>query len=324
MRMGFRTGTVPMNGLHGPSGRISAALLTLVTVLVACAALPGTPATALPAAAFDADYLLIGEVHDNPVQHRLRLRWLESLAAHHRFAIALEQLDATNQAALDRVRAADAAAAGSASPEQRARSLAEAGGFDFRGWRWEYYRPVVEFALQHDLPLVAANFSRAQTVAVARGGAPADLLPDGWGVAEQRALEASVRDGHCGLLPESVIAPMAAAQRSRDVQLARAIVDAQRRSGLPVVLLAGNGHLRRDIGVPRYLAKLAPEGRVFSIGLLEADGAHGDDGDDDGAGTARARARRYDFAALTPSAAREDPCEALRAKMRHRPAFAPQ
>jgi len=319
-----------LDGSRGRIGRIGAAAL-LMLALAACSALPGAPAASLPAAAFDADFLLIGEVHDNAAQHQLRLHWLEALAARRRFAIAFEQFDAVRQDALDRARAADAAAAQNGEPlAQRARRIAEAAGFDFRGWHWDYYRPVVELALRRDLPLVAANLSRAQTVAVARGSAPAEPLPENWGAAEERALEASIRDGHCGMLPESAIAPMAAAQRSRDAQLARAIVEAHRRSGLPVVLLAGNGHQRRDIGVPSYLAKLAPGARVFGIGLLEAQEPGGDDGVDsvnDAAGEDAPERRfgsRYDFVAVTPAAAREDPCEALRAKMRHRPATVPQ
>lgn len=304
---------------------VSAALAALAISLAACSTPPEAPAAALPAAALDADFLLIGEIHDNAAQHRLRLHWLETLAARRRVAVALEQFDAVRQDALDRARAADAAAAAGGEPlARRARRIAEAAGFDFRGWHWEHYRPVVEFALRLDLPLVAANLSRAQTVAVARGTAPAEPQPEDWGAAEQRALETSIRDGHCGLLPESAIAPMAAAQRSRDAQLARAIVDAHRRSGLPVVLLAGNGHQRRDIGVPRYLAKLAPGSRVFSIGLLEEDGAEGGEGAPDGpAGALRFR-QRYDFVAVTPQAPRADPCEGLRAKTRQRPAAAPR
>ena len=271
--------------------------------LAACSALPGPQGgaqenAALPAAAFDADLLLIGEVHDNAMQHRMRLRWLEQLAERRRIVIALEQLDAVNQRALDRARAADPAAAACGEPlAQRARRIAEAAGFDFRGWHWEYYRPVIELALRRDLPLLAANLSRTETSDVARGRAAAAGEPAGWSAGDERTLEDSIRRGHCGLLPESMIAPMAAAQRSRDARLARSVVDAHRASGLPVVLLAGNGHVRRDIGVPRYLADLAPHARVFGIGLLEA---------------GEASPAPFDAAEVTAAASREDPCNALR------------
>ncbi|HLS55817.1 MAG TPA: ChaN family lipoprotein [Zeimonas sp.] len=269
--------------------------------LAGCAARPGSQTTAPgrdgpPHEAFAADVLLIGEIHDNAAQHRLRLQWLEAVAGRRRIAIALEQLDAARQDDLDRARAADAGSTDSLPV--RARRVAEAAGFDFRGWDWQFYGPVIELALRRELPLFAANLSRSESVAVVRGRAPAAPEPAGWGSDERRALEDAIRDGHCGTLPESMIAPMAAAQRTRDARLARSLIDARRRSGLPVVLLAGNGHVRRDIGVPRYLDGLSPQDRVFVVGMVESR-----------AGSSTA----FDHAELTEPAVREDPCRALRA-----------
>jgi len=61
------------------------------------------------------------------------------------------------------------------------------------------------------------------------------------------------------------------------------------------VLLAGNGHVRSDVGVPRWLPAPARE-RTLSIGLLELGGS------DDG---------RYDIIMTTSAQTRADPCEAL-------------
>ncbi|HQY29357.1 MAG TPA: ChaN family lipoprotein [Burkholderiaceae bacterium] len=295
-------------GRDGPSGRRAAlrraaSSLATLAVLPGCATRPGPSAAGPgrdgpPRAALAADVLLIGEIHDNAAQHRLRLQWLDAIARHRRVALALEQLDAARQDDLDRARAADAGSADSLP--LRARRLAEAAGFDFRGWDWRFYGPVIELALRRELPLIAANLSRSESVAVARGRAPAAPEPAGWGSEERRALEDAIRDGHCGTLPESMIAPMAAAQRTRDARMARSLVDARRRGGLPVVLLAGNGHVRRDIGVPSYLAGLLPQDRVFVIGMVES---------------REGRSSAFDHAELTEAAVREDPCRALRAAM---------
>lgn len=282
--------------------RLAASSIAAAT-LPGCAALPGAASSAPPRAAFAADVLLIGEVHDNAAQHRLRLQWLEALAARRRIAIALEQIDAVRQGDLDRARAADAGSVDRLPV--RARRLAETAGFDFRGWDWRLYGPVVELALRRELPLVAANLSRSESVAVVRGRAPAAPEPPAWGSDERRVLEDAIRDGHCGTLPESMVAPMAAAQRTRDARLAQAVIDARRRTRLPVVLLAGNGHVRRDIGVPRYLAGLPPQDRVFVIGMVETR---------DGPPAA------FDHAQLTEPAVREDPCRALRAGTQPAPA----
>ena len=72
-----------------------------------------------------------------------------------------------------------------------------------------------------------------------------------------------------------------------------------------VVLLAGNGHVRNDIGVPFWLS--APERRAaVSIGLLEraADGSPPESPD------------AFDVYVITAPAARPDPCKELEQKMR--------
>lgn len=270
---------------------------------------------ALPSPALDADFLLLGELHDNVAQHRLRLRWLETLADAHPFALALEQFDADRQEALDRARETDSREARSADPPDlasRAHRIAEAAGFDFNGWNWDLYRPVIELALRRGLPLVAANLSPADTSRVTQRRAPAAPAPRGWGEAESEAMRESIREGHCGLLPERAVDAMAVAQRTRDARIARALADAHARTGLPVVLLAGNGHLRSDIGVPRHLAELRPGDRIVSIALLErADASDraraADDGPDGG---------RFDVVVRTSAQPREDPCVALRERMR--------
>lgn len=285
-----------------------AAALAMAVVLAGCCAPgrgpgPARPAAAagealpdaLPPQAYVADFVLIGEVHDNATAHRIRLAWIEALTSRRRMVVALEQFDAAQQPRLD---AARRDTAGMREPAQRARTLAEAAGFDFRGWDWAFYAPVIELALRRDLPLVAANLSRRDGARVARGEVPAAPEPAGWGPAQREASMEAIRDGHCGMLPESMIGPMAAAQRTRDARMADALLAAHDRSGLPVLLLAGNGHVRRDIGVPSYLAQRAPRASVVSIGLPES---------------GQRAATAFDRFVHVPVAPRADPCADLRA-----------
>lgn len=291
---------------------------------------PEVSAVALPRTARDADFLLLGEVHDNVAQHRLRLGWLEALADERRFALALEQLDADRQGTLEDARTLDEREArlpAAPDPATRARRVAQAGGFDFAGWQWDLYRPVIEFALRRGLPLVAANLSPADTMRIAQGRASPTMPPSGWGDAEAEAMRVSIHEGHCRLLPERAVEAMALAQRTRDARIARALVDAHERTGLPVVLLAGNGHVRRDIGVPAHLAALRPGTTIVSIGLLEtpgredgageaASGAGASDAGDDGQVSIAAQAAAFDIAVRTAAQPREDPCAPLRARFR--------
>ncbi|MCO5099619.1 MAG: ChaN family lipoprotein [Burkholderiaceae bacterium] len=304
----------PANGAQpGVAGSSRASVASDLRPDAATAAQPGVGIVALPTAAVDADFLLLGELHDNVAQHRLRLHWLEALVERHPFALALEQFDANRQEALDRARAADTREAHDASGADlasRARRIAQAAGFDFRGWDWDLYRPAIELALRRGLPLVAANLSPADTARVAKGSAPPVAPPPGWGAHEVEAMRASIRQGHCDLLPEPAVDAMAVAQRTRDARIARALVEARERTGLPVVLLAGNGHLRRDIGVPRHLRALRPRARVVSIALLERTAL-----DDEDAGPEPDR-RSFDLVVRTDAQPREDPCEGLRKRMR--------
>lgn len=238
------------------------------------------------------DFLLLGEVHDNPAQHALRLHWLKELARAGPFVLAMEQLDADRQDDVDRALAAGLPA----------REIARAGGFAFDAWGWTLYGPFFEFAAANRIRVVAANLSRAQAGAIARRQphAMSDVRPSDWGQADAAALADEIRQGHCGMLPERAVEPLAAAQRARDATMARAVALAREEHSLPVVLLAGNGHVSRERGVPRYLHDVAPGDRVFSVGLLEAP-------------VARSREAAFDLVVETAAHERADPCEGLKA-----------
>jgi uncharacterized iron-regulated protein len=56
-------------------------------------------------------------------------------------------------------------------------------------------------------------------------------------------------------------------QRARDAMMADRLAATSGSGG--GVLIAGNGHVRKDRGVPWYLARLRPGARSISVGLLE-------------------------------------------------------
>jgi len=219
--------------------------------------------------------------------------------------VALEQFDREHQASLDRARAERPGDAGYA---------ADAAQFDRRGWHWPFYEPIVAFALANDLPLVAANLSRRDAVAVVERGYDG-LGPDvagrlglsqPFGAAQARAMEAVVREGHCGKLPESVVPRMAAAQRARDAVIADALL-AQASAG--AVLIAGNGHVRRDLGVPLQLAARAPRRGVLAVGIVEV--VESMARAEEYVAPAAGLVPQFDFAVFTPRTDRADPCAGL-------------
>jgi uncharacterized iron-regulated protein len=85
---------------------------------------------------------------------------------------------------------------------------------------------------------------------------------------QQNALDADLLENHCGQLPEARVPAMRRAQRVRDASLWAALREAQ---GKPRILVAGNGHVRLDYGVPRLIAAWQPAAQVVSVAFVEPD-----------------------------------------------------
>jgi uncharacterized iron-regulated protein len=267
-------------------GRLLApCLATLAFLVSACAAPAETDRLR------GARYVLLGEVHDNPAHHRERAELLRDLLADGRpTRVLFEQMPRGTEAAI-------------AAAARDAESVVDAGRLDRRGWRWPLHRPLVDAALAGGATITGANLERGDARAVMRDGAaalPPDLqallaLP--WSAEQQSRLERTIDEGHCGLLPRDSWPAMALAQRARDAAMARSMlqVPAPER----VVLIAGNGHVREDIGVPHYLRGAGvPERDIAAVAFLE-DGDTADPG-------------RFDLVRRSPPAPRADPCETLR------------
>lgn len=270
--------------------------LLAATALATAAPVEIPPTPAALAQAMDGHAIvLLGEVHDNAAQHALRAAALRQwIAQGARPAIAFEQFDRERQADIDRARRE--------RPGDADHLVAQAAG---RGdWDWDAYRPFIVLALDYDLPIVAANLSRGDAMRVAMEGWQAafdstarkalglDALPADF----RRKHEDAIAAGHCNLLPRKALPAQARAQMARDIVMAQSLRPYVERG---VVLLAGNGHVRRDIGVPFWLTADERK-RALSIGLLEREvGAEASDAGSD---------RPFDIVVITEPAQRSDPC----------------
>jgi uncharacterized iron-regulated protein len=278
-----------------------AAAAAAAAALAACAAPDpvgeeGFTAQALAAELSERPVVLLGEVHDNAVQHAVRAQALRLLLQSGvRPALAFEQFDRAQQPEIDRLL--------SQPPSDGAERAVELAALGAAGWDWNLYRPYLELAVQYRLRIVAANLSRADAIRVAKEGFGAvfdaaeqrslglDRLPDDL----LRAQEHEVDEGHCHRMPGDMLPRLARAQIARDATLAQAIRP-YLESG--VILLTGNGHARRDIGVPRFLPADS-RARVLSIGLIERDAPD------------PATPGAFDVVFRTPVQPREDPCSKL-------------
>ncbi len=116
--------------------------------------------------------------------------------------------------------------------------------------------------------------------------------------AEQADRQAFQHAAHCDALPETMLPVMVDLQRLRDAMLARAVVAALEQTGGVVVVITGNGHARRDWGVPVYLRRVRPGLEVFTLGQSEDGQIAGE----------------FDRVLDYPAFEREDPCLTFRQK----------
>lgn len=259
----------------------------------------------LAAAAFKADFVLLGEVHDNPDHHRLQA-WViaEIVRQGRRPAVVFEMIRIDQDGALR---------AYLGSPGASAAGLGQALLWNEQGWpEWRNYQPVAEAAMAAKLPVKAGSPPREETRKVSLNGLsalPAETYKTfGFSLLFsdhlQKALLEDLFVSHCRMVPESALGPMASVQRLRDATLADSMIGAGDGGA---VLIAGSGHVRKDRGVPWYLQRRAPQKTAVSVSFVEVkDGVTEPENfvprDPNGAPAA-------DFIWFTPAFERSDPCE---------------
>ncbi|MCY3984827.1 MAG: ChaN family lipoprotein [Roseovarius sp.] len=237
------------------------------------------------------DVVIAGEIHDNPVHHE---RQAEISAALQPSAIAYEMLTPGQ---------ARRAAAETGLGESRLRTALD---WDGRGWPdFAMYFPIVAVAPEAriygaQVPRDEARKAAISGVASAFGdesvlyGLDIPLPPE-----QQIKREALQMAAHCNAISGDMLPKMVDVQRLRDAALARAVIRALDDTGGPVLVITGNGHARKDWGIPAVLERVRPGLTVFSLGQTETEHS------------AEFEAR-YDHVLVAPPVERKDPCAAFR------------
>jgi len=221
--------------------RLLRPLAALLALLLGACALPPLDAAqqARLASLLPADALLLGEQHDAPEHQQLQRQVVQWLADRGQLAaVVLEMAEAGHGTA-------------GLPPDASARQVRAALAWDDARWPWRVYGPVIMTAVAAGAPVLGANLSLARMREAMRQSALDDRLP-----AELLAVQRQrIRDSHCGLLPEPRIDPMTRVQIARDIAMADAVARAAQQAapGRVVLLITGNGHVHRALGVPRFL-----------------------------------------------------------------------
>ncbi|MEL6266284.1 MAG: ChaN family lipoprotein [Pseudomonadota bacterium] len=268
-----------------------------------------------------ADIAILGEVHDNALHHE-RQAWL--IAALDPVGVAFEQVPQGSERGIAVWREQGGASGG----------IGPAIGWSRLGWPdWALYRPVFEASANAVITgggvarRELAEAMSSDAAAAYGAGAAAVGLDQPLSPPAQAEVEAEMVASHCDMLPAEMAGPMVEAQRLRDARFAAATLRARdlgiaaRETGDGLnpeevaafegaaappraVLVTGNGHARRDRGVPLYLATLAPGLETVSLGQVEVL---------PGRDTPAEYGAPYDYVWFSsPVIGRPDPCEAFR------------
>jgi uncharacterized iron-regulated protein len=262
--------------------------------------------------------VLLGEVHDNPEHHAVRgdilwprLQMVPTKKLHP--AAVFEHIRTSQQEGLDSFYRH----AKSSRRLWRAPDLLRELDWKSTGWpAAEIFYPLFDAALWAKQPIYPGNVVRERMRLLARGqDQPTDEETRHLKLAQALpqplldTLASELEGSHCGMLPPKAIPGMSLAQRYTDAHLAEALVQAAGKHG-GAFLLAGNGHVRTDRGVPWYVRRLAPERSVVAVMFLEVEEGKND------ATTYLTRAPdgtpAADYVMFTPRHERPDPCEKMR------------
>jgi len=253
-----------------------------------------------------AEFVLLGEKHDNPDHHRLQAEVLRGLiAAGRRPAVGFEMFSIDDAGAIaNHLARAPSDAAG----------LGPAVNWQNSGWPdWAMYQPIAEAALAAKLTIVATNLPLASARQMSRDGLALEpSVRRDWPLSDAMlaTMAADIRNSHCGYGSVESVRTMVQVQRARDAQMAQSLIAAAADDG--AVLVAGAGHVRSDYGIPVYLTVKAPGRQVVSVAFVEVDES---EPEPDKYLKANAAPRApFDYLWFTPRIDDQDSCEKFKAQ----------
>lgn len=232
------------------------------------------------------DSVLLGELHDNPHHHKARAQLLAVLA-HPKLTVVAEHLPVGSLVKFSGT---------------TLDSLVTA-GFDAKGWQWPLHEVLFNAIRAAEMDLYGGNISQSVSSAVFKAGAsaiPSDLesvyKESPLSSKSESQLNSDLKDSHCGQLPDRFVAPMRLIQRLKDASFSQLLLKHQ-----PSILIAGNGHIRKDYGVPQILSSLDPKLKITSVGFIEEDDWKPE--------YVASLASQYDYVWVTLNTQRDDPCK---------------
>ncbi|MBE9060023.1 ChaN family lipoprotein [cf. Phormidesmis sp. LEGE 11477] len=216
--------------------------------------------------------IYLAETHDSRADHIAQLDIIKALDETNELAIGLEMFQRPFQSVLDDYLAGIISEA----------DLVKQSEYETRwGFDWEFYAPIIRYAKDNQIPVIALNAPTEATRQVAREGLESlegDLLKYVPPVAEidttDEAYRASVArvfgaHGHGSSLS---FENFFAAQVLWDETMAESVVrQLEKEPERQIVVLSGEGHIAFDYGIPSRVERRLPDIDQASVRLSTVD-----------------------------------------------------
>jgi len=249
----------------------------------------------LLAAAASHDLVLVGERHDHPDHHQLQALLIDQMGP--MSLVGFEMLDEKDAPKLKK--------------NMTAQEIEKASDWAKSGWpSFELYQPIFQTMTRHQMTALAIHPSRDRLMNRARNSKEFSKETASYierlsaqGVA---TLRQDINRGHCGAAGGAMLDMMVAAQVFKDHWMASQMTAALDRQPLGTsegnpsrrrgVIIAGNGHVRKDYGLPNHIDR-----KTLSVGLIEVQ--------KDQNAAQSYDLERFDYTWFTPRLDDEDPCQ---------------
>lgn len=226
-------------------------------------------------------YILLGEKHDNADHHLGQAQIIRGLP--NLKSVVLEMLNRGQRERLSQVKDVN--------------NFRSESGWDKSGWpKYSIYEPVIDAIYKRGMLPGVGNPSREAMMASMKNG---DALRSALDQGARAQLTDDIKVAHCGHLNDRMAEAMVAVQIFKDQTMAHEL---RSQAGFDQgVLIAGNGHIRKDYGVPKHLE------RTVSVAFMEVQGTNQSVDDYD--------VHLYDYVVFTPRVDNLDPCERFKKQL---------
>lgn len=200
------------------------------------------------------DYILLGEKHDNEAHHHVQAAILRHTITA-KDGVVFEMINRDQQPVIDQFLSGDILYS----------NLETALDWKKSGWPdWAYYGPLFEITKEAKARILYGSYPRKELMTKMKDtGSNFLALPD----SQLSNLNKQIEESHCKLLPKKMIGPMSNLQIAKDHLMAEQMLKA--KGAGKAYLIAGNGHIRLDRGVPYYLDQRVVNQKILVVGIVE-------------------------------------------------------